>query len=170
MFAEIFQHVPRWVWILLAALIAIGISQSFPRRRSIRSATLFPVAMIGLSFYGVVSVFPYQAGALAAWLAGVAAAVMASMAIGVWSDIRWSDADERLLVPGSWVPLMLILGIFIVKFGVGVALAMHAELARDTLFAALISLAYGAFSGVFFARGLAMWRVARNALQLRLAA
>lgn len=161
---DILQHVPRWVWVLLVALITLGVSQSFPRRRSVRSSIVFPVAMIALSFYGVVSVFQYNAAALAAWLAGVMGAVMASQAIGAWGGIRWSEADEMLLVPGSWVPLMLILGIFTVKFGVGVALGMHAGLANDALFATLISLTYGSFSGVFLSRGMAMWKVARQAI------
>lgn len=170
MFMEILQQVPRWVWVLLAVLLALGFSQSLPRRRSVRSATLFPAAMIVLSLYGVISSFPYQAGALAAWLIGVALTVTAAIAVGAWAGIRWSEAEQRLLVPGSWVPLMLILGIFALKLCIGIALARHTELAGQTLFAVTASLAYGVLSGAFFARGLAMWRIAYTAMQTRLAA
>src|SRR5471032_2486559 len=44
-----------------------------------------------------------------------------------------------------------------------VMLAMHPDLSVDRLFAVSVSLAYGAFSGIFLARALAMWRVARQA-------
>lgn len=165
MLMTILQQVPGRIWILLVVLIALGLSQTLPRRRKPRSATILPVIMIALSFYGVVSAFPAQPLTMASWAAGVAAAVMLSSALGAWNGIEWSEADQRLLVPGSWMPLALILGLFAVKFGVGVALAMHPELARDGSFATWIGLAYGVFSGGFLARGVAMWKVANQALQ-----
>lgn len=169
MLTAILQGTPRWVWILLVALIVIGIRQSFPRRRTLRSATIIPVAMIVLSFYGVISVFS-QLAALTAWVGGVAAALLLSHAAGAWCDIRWSETDQRLLVPGSMVPLAVMLGLFFVKFGVGITLAMHHGIASDTLFAVLVSFAYGALSGVFLSRGVAMWKVGRQGLQLSMAA
>ncbi|MGZ5789641.1 MAG: DUF6622 family protein [Burkholderiaceae bacterium] len=164
----ILQHVPHQVWILLAVLIAIGISQSFTRRRTLRSATLIPVIMIALSFFSVISAFP-QAAALAAWAIGVASAMFTSNAIGTWRNISWSVAEQRLIVPGSWVPMVLILGLFFIKFGVNVALAMEHELVTNTIFAMTAGFAYGAFSGTFLGRGVAMWKTARQSMQLGMA-
>jgi hypothetical protein len=163
MLIGILQHTPHWVWWLLAALVSIGVSQTHPRHRTLRAATAIPIAMAALSFYGVVSVFAAQSIALVAWAAAVLAALAISHAVGVGSKVRWLAAEQRLLVPGSWVPLALILGLFIIKFGANVMLAMHPDLGIDRLFAVSVSLAYGAFSGIFLARGLAMWRVARQA-------
>ena len=59
--------------------------------------------------------------------------------------------------------MMLILGLFVIRFGANVMLAIHPDLSIDRLFAILVSFAYGAFSGIFLARGLAMWRIARQA-------
>lgn len=163
MFIGILQNTPHWVWWLLAAVISVGVSQTQPRHRTLRAATAIPIVMAALSFYGVVSLFAAQSIALVAWAAAVLAALRMSQAAGVGSKVRWLAAEQRLLVPGSWVPLMLILGLFIIKFGANVMLAMHPDLSADMLFAVCVSLAYGAFSGIFLARGLAMWRVARQA-------
>lgn len=160
MFTTFIQHVPYWVWLLLAGLIALGISQSFPRRRTLYRATIMPILLTLLSFYGVVSAFPFQAIAIASWAGGLAFALMLSSAISAWSEIRWSAAEQRLIVPGSWIPMMLILGLFMVKFSVGVTLALHPDLRTNSLYAALVSLAYGGFSGGFLGRGVAMWKVA----------
>lgn len=158
----IVQHAPRWVWILLAGLIVVGISQSFPRRRTIRSATIIPVAMIMLSFYGVVSAFPSQPAAIIAWACGVTAALMLANAMGAWRAISWSEKDRRLLVPGSWVPMVVILGLFVTKFGVGATLAMRPEFALDGFFGTAVGFAYGIFSGTFLSRGVAMWKAAQS--------
>jgi len=168
MFMHILQNIPHWVWMLLAVLIAIGISQSFTRRRTLRSATLVPIAMIMLSLFGVISVFS-QPAALAAWAAGVAGALALSNVIGAWKNISWSETDQQLIVPGSWIPMMLILGLFVIKFGVNVALAMNHELLSNMAFATAVSLAYGVFSGTFLGRGVAMWKAARQAMQLSMA-
>lgn len=169
MLIAILQQTPRWVWVLLTILIVIGVRQSLPRRRSLRSATIIPVVMIVLSFYGVISVFATQPIALAAWIVGVAGALLLFHLAGAWNDIRWSVSDQTLLVPGSMVPLMLMLGLFFVKFSVNVMLARHHDLASDMVFASLVGLAYGSFSGTFLSRGLMMWKVGRKGLQLGMA-
>ena len=164
MIMSILQQVPRFVWFLLAGLIALGVSMSFTRRRSVRSAVVIPLAMILWSFYGVISVFN-QPVALAGWLGGVVLAQGLSLALGLWGDIRWSPQEQRLIVPGCWIPLAMIMGLFVTKFGVNVMLGMHRELGADVTFAAGAAFAYGAFSGMFLARGVAMLKVARQGLQ-----
>lgn len=163
MIMSILQQVPRGVWFLLAGLIALGVSMSFTRRRSLRTAVLIPLAMIMLSFYGVVSVFS-QPAALAAWLTGVVLALGVAAALGLWRDVRWSQQERCLIVPGSWIPLVMIMGLFITKFGVNAMLATHHELGADPMFASLAGFAYGAFSGMFLARGVAMLKVARQGM------
>ncbi|MDN7181154.1 hypothetical protein M0D69_24805 [Caballeronia sp. SEWSISQ10-4 2] len=163
MLIGIVQHTPHWVWWLLAALVSLGVSQTQPRQRTLRAATAMPIGMAALSFYGVVSIFTQESIALVAWAAAMLAALAIFHAVGIGSKARWLAAEQRLLVPGSWLPLVLILGLFIIKFGANVMLAMHPDLRVDGLFAVSVSFAYGAFSGIFLARGLAMWRVARQA-------
>ncbi|CAH2783443.1 MAG: hypothetical protein CBARDMAM_1650 [uncultured Caballeronia sp.] len=162
MLISILQNTPHWVWWLLATTISLGVSQTQPWHRTLRAATAIPIVIAALSFYGVVSLFAAQSIALVAW-AAVLVALRMSHAAGVGSKVRWLAAEQRLLVPESWVTLMLILGLFIIKFGANVVLAMHPDLSGDRLFAVSVSLAYGAFSGIFLARGFAMWRIARQA-------
>lgn len=161
MFTIILHQVPHWVWILLLALILIGSAQAVPRRRTVRSATLIPLAMVLLSLYGVLSVFPQQAMPVLTW--GIGLAISASLCNGwnMWQGIVWSGSDRRLLIPGSWLPLAVILGMFSVKFAVGMTRAMQPDLLMHTGFAALVSLTYGTFSGFFLARGIAVWKAAR---------
>ena len=163
MLISILQHTPHWVWWLLAALISLGVSQMQPQHKTLRAATAIPVAMAALSLYGVVSMFSHESIALVVWAVAMLAALAMSHAAGIGSKARWLAAEQRLLVPGSGVPLMLMLGLFIIKFGANAALAIHPDLSVDGMFAGSVSFAYGAFSGIFLARGLAMWRVARQA-------
>jgi hypothetical protein len=156
MFIAIVQHTPVWVWGLLTALVAFGVSQTRTREMTVLRVTILPIVMIALSASGVFSAFGHFPVALGGWAAGVGAVlVFARNAISV-RGASWSPETGRLHVPGSWLPLGLMLGLFSIKYFAGVQLAMHPALATDTAFAGLISFAYGAFSGLFLARGLSL--------------
>jgi hypothetical protein len=59
---------------------------------------------------------------------------------------------------------VLLLGLFLFRYSVGLTLAIIPALAGDTGVAGFVGLVYGAFSGVFLARALAVWRAVRQAL------
>src|SRR5205814_4572450 len=74
MFTAILLGAPTWVWPLLAALIALGVSQAFPRTMTLRRATIVPVALIVFSLSGVATTFRGQGIAIVAWALSVAVA------------------------------------------------------------------------------------------------
>jgi hypothetical protein len=162
MLLQIVEHTPVWVWGLLAALLAFGYSQARERDISLTRATVLPLVMLALSLFGVTSAFGGRSVALAAWAIGVAAAVVLARRLMPVRGARWSDATRTLHVPGSWVPMVLIVGLFAIKYTVGVTLAMQPAMAQHAVFASLCGLAYGVFSGTFLARGLSL-RATANA-------
>src|SRR5204863_1364809 len=101
----------------------------------LRRATIVPVALIVFSLSGVATTFRGQGIAIVAWALSVAVAAWLAAAAGAWRGIAWLPQQQRLLVPGSWWPMALILSLFITKFAVGITLAMQPSLARDALFA-----------------------------------
>lgn len=163
MFMLILQATPVRIWFLLAGLVALGLAQARPRTIGARRAAVLPVALLALSLGGVVSSFGFAAMAGAAWLSGIAAALLAAHAWLPRPDVRWSDSRERVHVAGSWLPLTAIVALFATKYAAGVALAMQPGLALSAGFAAPYSFAFGFFSGVLAARGLQMWHSRRAA-------
>lgn len=51
MLEPIVRNTPPWVWGLLAALLALGLSQLRSRNVSLTRITLLPLAMTGLSLW-----------------------------------------------------------------------------------------------------------------------
>jgi hypothetical protein len=170
MILTILQHTPVWVFGLLLALIALGVSQSFARSVTLRRITVLPLVLITWSLSGVTMSFgasPLGGQALLAWVTGVAASVLVLRGRVDVSAVTFSAAERRFQLPGSWVPLALMLSLFVLKYGAGVSLAMAPQLRQSLPFVVTASLAFGAFSGVFLARALALWSVARAALSGR---
>jgi hypothetical protein len=169
MFMIIISRTPTWVWALLAALVVLGLTQTRTRQMTLLRATALPMVMMGLSLLGVLSTFGAKALPLSAWLVALIASALAAKALGVWRGARWSAASARFEVPGSWLPMLMILSIFAVKFYVGVNVTMQPELKGDTQFSLIVCLIYGVFSGLFFARGLNFWSLRQGAPSLTLA-
>lgn len=60
------------------------------------------------------------------------------------------DPETGLVsVPGSWLPLLLIVAIFCFKYAVSARLAMHPDSSNDAAFGTVAALVYGAFAGRF---------------------
>lgn len=162
---DIIRQTPTWVGVLLAGLIWLGLSATRSRDVHIGRLALMPIAMSGLALWGVQSAFAPSgrlAELLAVWVACYAAVVAAGWNSRAPSGTRYAPATRSLQVPGSWVPLLLILIVFLMKYGVGVQLAMEPALSHHTSFAFATTTVYGALSGLFAVRSLRVLRLARR--------
>lgn len=150
--------IPTWVPFLFLGLVFLGYRQSLPR--TVKPATLIAlaVAMFGVSLHGVVSTFGPEPLALALW----GAAYTAAVAVGAkhFASRGLAAAGTSVRVPGSWVPLALILSIFAAKFVLGFAAGMRSPLLHHVGFMSTMSFFLGALSGGFGARAFAVHRCA----------
>ncbi|HWI11450.1 MAG TPA: DUF6622 family protein [Burkholderiaceae bacterium] len=165
----ILQHTPAWVWAVFVALIAYGLTQTRPREMGLLRVTLLPLAMIALSLSGVFRAFGHAPLALGGWAAGVGAALSFARNLVEARGARWLAASGTIHVPGSWLPLALIVGLFAVKYVAGAGLAIRPALAADPLFAGLCGLGYGSFGGLLLARGWGLRRLADRSQALQTA-
>ncbi|WP_439607323.1 DUF6622 family protein [Hydrogenophaga sp.] len=162
---QILRSTPVWVWGLLAGLLALGVSQLRDRTASLARVSLLPLAMTLFSVSGTASALggsPHRAMALAAWL--IAAALAFAVALlargrGDAAAAQYDPARRLFLLPGSVVPLLLIVGIFLVKYVVGVDLAMAPQLVQEAPYVLTVAALYGAFTGIFVGRASRLWRL-----------
>ncbi|MEP6825570.1 MAG: DUF6622 family protein [Ramlibacter sp.] len=157
----ILKNTPTWVWGLLVALTWLGLSQLRDRSASVARVTIMPVAMTAFSIWGTFSAFggsPQFSAVLLSWFS--AAAVVAALTASTRAPATYDAAARSFFLQGSWVPLVLILGIFLTKYVVGVELAMQPQQARDGQFTLVVGTLYGVFNGLFAGRAIRLWRLA----------
>lgn len=158
-----FAHIPVWVFAVLALLLGLGLMQA--RTRLVAPALIRAVAfgLLAYSLWGVVSSFGLLASVVTAWLAGVGvSAVLGRTALSP-RGLSHDAATDKVRVPGSWLPLVLLMGIFGLKFAVGYAAGTGAPIAAGSPASAAIALSLGLLSGAFFARAHAVVAVAAAA-------
>jgi uncharacterized membrane protein len=166
---QIVAGTPMWVWGLAAGLLALGLSQVRSREVGLPRTALTPLAMVGLAAWGLYDAFGHPAGApaaaafapvLVAWFAAAALPFLFVLRRPLPAATRYHAATRSFFVPGSWLPMALIAGIFATKYVVGVLLVLHPQLRADAAFALCVAVLYGLFNGVFAGRGLRLLRLA----------
>lgn len=160
MLNQVVSHTPLWVWPLLLGLIWLGLNQTVTRSVPLRRVSLVALGMALWSLYGTLSAFGSQGWVLPAWLVGAGLLATLVLRTPLPTGTHYDDWTGRFTVPGSWVPLGLILGIFLTKYAVGARLSLQPALATSTAFALGFSALYGAFSGAFLARAIRLLRLA----------
>ncbi len=161
MLMQILLHTPRWVFALFAALLVLGLSQLAARRAGLVKVSILPIAMLALSLYGVWAGFAQaQPWVLLAWLKALATGALLVTRRPLPAGTSYDDATRSFALPGSVVPLAMMMGIFFTKYAVGVAMVLQPGLAQHSTFAFVTSVLYGALSGVFLGRAVRLWRLA----------
>jgi len=160
MLMPVLHNTPFWVFILFFGLLALGLRQTQTR-------VMKPVRVLGpalglsvFSLYGVLSTWPTHPLTLACWLGAALAVGLALAHLPPPHGAQFDPDQRRFTVPGSLVPLAAMLGLFMAKYVLGAAQALHADWVQQPTLALLCATGLGAFSGIFAGRAGRLWRLA----------
>lgn len=152
MLQQIVFNTPFWVWLLLAFLLYRGFLASSGREVPLRKTLIIPLLMLMLSAQGMLSSFGLTALTAPVWLS----CFLLAAGIVWWrfqaGNMLAQPQRGVIFVPGSWLPMALMISIFMTKYVVGVLLALHPEQAQQAPFAATVCALYGFFSGIFIGK------------------
>ena len=162
MLVQILSHTPIWVYALFLVLLAFGLIQT--RTRTVRKlpALLLPAGMLALSLAGIYTSFGLATLPLAAW--GVAIAIASVVGYTFFRDTRihCTATDGTFFIPGSWVPLVVMMAIFLTKYVYAVMHAYNAAVIATPLFIGALSAVYGLLSGYFSSRAVNLITLAQK--------
>jgi len=128
----IIQGTPAWVYPLLGLLLYLGLQATRPRSIGLTRAFITPAIFIA---WGLISLFarPTLSPALILdWLLTAGAFGSLAFLTTRVANLRFDHIRRLVSLPGSWLPLVRNLLIFIAKYGLAVAVATHPA-ARDQL-------------------------------------
>lgn len=158
MIVQILSNTPIWVYALFFILLVFGFIQT--RARTVRKtpAFLLPAGMIALSIAGINSSFGLRPTPLISW----AIALTISTAVGyIFSQdkrIHYKATDGKFFIPGSWIPLPVMMAIFFTKYAYAVMCAFNTDAISTPMFIGGLSAVYGLLSGYFASRAVNLIR------------
>jgi len=163
MIFDILRFTPVWVWGLLAALIALGLSQTRPRRAGRARLMALPLALLALGLWSQRANFAAQPLAAAVWALALLGSAALVRRLPTPAGTVWLPDTRQLHLPGSWLPLLLIIGIFGLRYTVSVGQALHPAWRSAAEVLLPVALLYGVLSGFFLGRALGLLALTRPA-------
>lgn len=157
MAVAIVAHTPLWVFGLLALLIWLGIQGLRPRAQPIWRMLIVPGVFLAMGVSRLV-LGGKSAELMLIWLAS--AAVLFAIALATGPRAVTIDRESGLILrPGSAVPLLRNVGIFLLQYAVAVVTAMKLDAAGSVAIAGQI--VSGACAGYFLGWAIALLRAYR---------
>ena len=163
MWISIVQHTPPWVWGLLSALLCLGLWQRRTRRVAPAALLALPLGLLALGLGSMLPGFITQPITALLWLAAALLALAWARRWPAPRGTRWLACEGRLLLPGSWLPLVLIIALFGLRYASGASQALHPQWSSLLAFQAPLALGFGGLAGVFLGRALGLRALARPA-------
>ncbi len=164
---DIVTHTPPAVWAVLAGLVLVGLRQLRTQTLPASRVWLVPAIVAVASLAGALRGFAGAGAVLtgACWALGAAAGFASNRALDLPRRVV-ANADGSFTVGGSIAPLLVFVGVFMVRYVVNVALAIQPSLAFDPEAAAAAAIAYGCTAGLLAARSRKIWASRRAATAL----
>lgn len=163
MLQQIIIHTPLWVWALLAFLMYRGAVASRDREAPLLKVLLIPMVMLALSANGLYQQAQADFSVLEFALLAAAVCGCLSWSLAGRGGIVAYPARGSVFLRGSWLPLLMMSFIFIVKYAAGVMQAMHVHWLQAFWFAPVLGLVYGGFIGAALGKMLRILHLYRRA-------
>ena len=163
MLLAILAHTPIFVWVVLAVLVALGVRQTRTQTLSAGRVWAVPVLVGAASLAGALRGFAGAGEWLTGgcWVLGAVLGFLSNRSLDLPRRVS-ANADGSFTIGGSVAPLLLFVGVFMVRYVVNVALAVQPALAHDPLAAAAAAIAYGLTAGLLAARSRKIWSTRRD--------
>ena len=124
---------------------------------------ILPLVLLGLGLWSMAPGFMALPLSALVWLTALGAGAALLAGRPARAGAAWLPTEQRLQLPGSWMPMLLILGIFSLRCAVNVGMAMNPGWRSAPELLLPLALLYGGLSGLFLGRALALLKLTRAA-------
>jgi hypothetical protein len=158
----ILAHTPTWVWLLMAFLIYRGVKALRPSEISAQRALILPIVFLVWGVAGLI----FDPGEPAVRIASFVVAILIGFLLGrsaafLGPPPTLTPGTASLAMPGSPLPLIIILATFAAKYALAVSVGYDRSLQDSISFEALLGAVGGLSAGVLW--GLRLTQFARAA-------
>ena len=153
---QILKGTPIWVWAILVALIVLGVRQLRPRVVPRYSVLIAPVVFL---LMGLMAAGRGPIGFTAWAVTLLVVTAFTFFVLQPTAGARYDMNADRLHLPGSVMPMALMLSIFLLNYVINVALAINPSLRSELVWQVAPAIILGALSGVFIGRAATLFRM-----------
>lgn len=154
MVLDILRDTPLWVWFVAGLLWWRGHALTRSQITSGGRLFILPAVFLVMSLAATVTTFDARLPIMVAWVLGAITAALIWASSRQSEDLLFNRQNRTYRVPGSGVPLVLIMVAFCARYAIGIALAQHDDLRASMLFGVSSAFIFGSIGGAFMGRAL----------------
>ena len=165
--AAIVHGTPIWVWVLLVVLLSRGFNALNSRTAPLSRLAIVPLIFAGWGIAHLISSPLAGWSDVIAWMTGSLVGIAAGLFIATRTRFIVDPIAKTVMVPGSALPLLLIIAIFASKFWLGFEMATVTDVSSLGMYMLISAAVSGVIAGVFGGRFITYWRAmsARRVVQ-----
>jgi hypothetical protein len=166
--AAIIQGTPIWVWVLLVVLLSRGLKALHSGTAPLSRLAIVPIVFAAWGIAHLVSEPLAGWFAAIAWVAGSLVGIAGGVFIASRTRFIVDPIGRTVMLPGSMLPLLLIIAIFATKFWLGFETSTATDAASLGIYVLIGAAVSGVVAGVFGGRFITYWRAmnARRTMQV----
>jgi hypothetical protein len=154
----IIQGTPTWVWLLLAFLAYRGFKATRASTTPLAKLAIIPLIFAGMGIAHLFSAPLAGLDAVAAWIIGIGAGIAGGVFTATRTRFIVDPIARTVMLPGSFLPLVLIAATFIAKFWLGFELATVTNLSALAMYVTIDAAVSGIVAGMFAGRFFTYWK------------
>ncbi|HJO92145.1 MAG TPA: DUF6622 family protein [Victivallales bacterium] len=141
---SILQGTPFWVYLIFILLIKRGISACKENTISIKKVFIAPIVVFILSLHKINIPYLY----IIFFICGLVIGYL----IYKKMSIIYNKDTKKIIMPGSIIPLILMIGVFVKSYSIGYLEATSPAMLHTPHIMILTDIVSGLFSGIFIGR------------------
>ncbi|TNF67512.1 MAG: hypothetical protein EP298_06910 [Gammaproteobacteria bacterium] len=147
-------YTPWWVYVLFIYLLFIGIKASKPSHKPISKLAIIPAIFLILSIESLINQTNLHGINLLAYAIALVIGIIIGFIIACFIGAQATKENNKyiIILPGSWLTLILILIIFISKYYFGFKVGDNPNLIHNLYFTITMLSVYGVTAGLFIGR------------------
>lgn len=150
---QIILNVPFFVWPLFALLLVGGLRARKANEVPLAILLLLPLIFFGWSLFSFFDKYANHYAAVFLWLVFLVMGFLIGFFHMQTIPLKFEKQTRKVLMPGSWIPLMLSMSIFTSKLSLGMMCSLFPDLHESFLFLGLELFAI-TILGIFAGRGI----------------
>ena len=147
---DIFLGTPWWVFAIFVYLLIVGIKSLQSQEISLTRLIITPTIFIIWSLYSFSAKYGFTAPIIVLWFIALNVGILIGKNFFAYT-VRRKDA-HTVYLHGSWIPLILFMSFFLMKYCIGFTYAIQPAASLNPLFWVSDVVASGIISGIFVGR------------------
>ncbi|PZM83589.1 hypothetical protein DLH72_03615 [Candidatus Gracilibacteria bacterium] len=142
------EKIPIYVYVIFVFLLFLGIYYTKDRKTTYQKTFIFPIVFGIFAIYGI-SNFGFSYHNIFFILGIFLGYIFGKI---LWKKKNFSCENGFIIIQGSIIPILYMMGIFLVKFIFGYLQARFPDISHNFYFLFSVNISYGIFFGIMLKR------------------